>query len=321
MRSSRRCPFSRLAIASLVLLAAGCAAPIEATSLLGEPLRRPALAPALRAQRIDDLLAARARVEAEPDDPDAWIWVGRRTAYLGRYRDAIELYSQGLERHPDCARLYRHRGHRHLTVRAFDAAIADLEHAVALIEGTPDQVEPDGIPNARGIPTSTLHFNVWYHLGLAYFLKGEHQRALRCYRACMDVSNNPDARCATTHWLYMTLRRLGRDDEARRAIEPITADLDVIENDGYHRLCLFYRGRLARGALVGTATDDGLLGAGVGDATVGFGVAHFDLVEGRTADAHTRMRAIVDGGAWAAFGAIAAEAELARAATTAQHSR
>ncbi len=61
--------------------------------------------------------AALADWERNPDDADALIWAGRRTAYIGRYREAIGIFSEGIARHPDDARMYRHRGHRYLTVR------------------------------------------------------------------------------------------------------------------------------------------------------------------------------------------------------------
>ena len=47
-----------------------------------------------------------------------------------------------------------------------------------------------------------------------------------------------DLLVATSHWLYMTLRRLGRDDEARQVLKPIHADMYIIENHSYHRLLL-----------------------------------------------------------------------------------
>ena len=40
------------------------------------------------------------------------------------------------------------------------------------------KIEPDGQPNARNIPTSTLNSNIYYHLGLAQYLKGEFEAAL-----------------------------------------------------------------------------------------------------------------------------------------------
>lgn len=280
---------------------------VEAVSLLGEPLRAPALPDSLRAAREAELAAARAQLEADPTSADALIWVGRRQAYLGRYRDAIATFTHGLRLHPEDARLYRHRGHRYITVRELDRAITDLERAAELIEGTADRVEPDGLPNQRGIPTSTLHFNIWYHLGLARYVAGDLEGAEDAYRRCLGVSRNPDARVAATHWLYMILRRLGRDDEATELLRPIHAGMDVIENHAYHRLVLLYRGEADPDSLANAVTDD------PSGAAIGYGLAVRHLYEGRPDRAFEALRRIVAGEGWAGFGYIAAEAELARA--------
>ena len=108
----------------------------EATSLLGKPLISPPAPDSVRARLEADLTAARAALERAPDDPDARIWVGRRLAYLGRYRDAIAVFTEGIERFPKDARFLRHRGHRYITVREFDKAIADLERADGLVAGS-----------------------------------------------------------------------------------------------------------------------------------------------------------------------------------------
>ncbi len=39
------------------------------------------------------LSEARTRYEAEPNQPDTVIWYGRRLGYLGRFTEAIEVYS------------------------------------------------------------------------------------------------------------------------------------------------------------------------------------------------------------------------------------
>src|SRR6185369_8701769 len=138
------------------------------------------------------LARAQAAFDRDPDDAEAIVWLGRRTAYLGRFRAAIAIYSEGIASFPADARLYRHRGHRYITLRRFQSAIVDLDRAARLIEGKPDEVEPDGVPNARNTPTSTLHSNVWYHLGLAYFLTGDFESARRAYERCLGVSKTPD---------------------------------------------------------------------------------------------------------------------------------
>jgi hypothetical protein len=112
---------------------------------------------------------------------------------------------------------------------------------------------------------------------------------------------------ATSHWLYMTLRRLGRDGEAARVLEPIRADLDVIENGAYHRLLLMYKGELPVDSLLSASSS-----AALDDVTTAYGVGNWYLYNGDTTHAEEIFRRIVATGNWAAFGAIAAEAELAR---------
>src|SRR5687767_15840893 len=58
---------------------------------------------------------ARELFEKDSRSAERIIWLGRRTAYLGRYKDAIEIYSEGIKQFPADARLYRHRGHRFIT--------------------------------------------------------------------------------------------------------------------------------------------------------------------------------------------------------------
>jgi len=255
-----------------------------------------------------DLAQARAAWERNPDDADAIIWLGRRTAYLGRYREAIEIFSQGIELHPDDPRLLRHRGHRFITVRAFEAAARDLERAATLIADRPDDVEPDGQPNARGIPTSTLHSNIWYHLGLARYLQADFDGAADAWTRARDAVDNPDNLVAASNWLYLSLRRTGRDADAAAVLEPIREDLDVIENGSYHSLLLLYRGDRQAEDVLGSVAE------GASGTAVRYGVSAWMMLEGRTAEARRLWETIVDQPDWASFGHVAAEAELARSA-------
>ncbi|HYV10062.1 MAG TPA: tetratricopeptide repeat protein [Pyrinomonadaceae bacterium] len=251
---------------------------------------------------------ARALFEKE-QSADNIIWFGRRTAYLGRYKDAIRIYSDGIKKFPADARLYRHRGHRLITLRCFDDAIADLEQASKLIKGKPDEIEPDGLPNARNIPTSTLQSNIWYHLGLAYYLKGDFERALTAYREAEKVSKNPDMLVATTHWLYMTLRRLGREKEATKTLAPIKNDFELIENVDYYKLIRIYKGQLDPANLwleISQRTNS------LSNATLGYGLGNWYLYNGQRADAEKVFRQVTAGTQWSSFGYIAAEAELKR---------
>jgi dipeptidyl aminopeptidase/acylaminoacyl peptidase len=283
------------------------AEPPEATSLLGRPLTPPSSSAERKATLETNLEAATADFVKSPDDADAIVWLGRRTAYLGHFRQAIDIYTRGLARHPRDARLLRHRGHRYLTVREVDKALADLTRASELIRGAQDEVEPDGEPNARNVPTSTLHFNVWYHLGLARYLKGDFAGAERAYRECLAVSrDNPDRLVATSDWLYLTLRRLGKDAEAAALLKPVTKDLDVVENTAYKDRLLLYKGEKTADELRASASTP------VDAATYGYGIATWHLVNGRVDLARGLYEQVAANPQWPAFGVLAAEAELAR---------
>lgn len=279
---------------------------VEAVSLLGERLFSPPIPAPTREIYEQRLAEARRAHDRTPADADSIIWLGRRTAYLGRYREAISIFTGGIAKHPADPRMYRHRGHRYVSVREFDRAIADLTRAAELIAGRPDAIEPDGIPNARNVPTSTLQSNIWYHLGLAHYLKGDFNRALVAYREAMRVSGNPDMLVATSHWLYMTLRRLGRATEAEAVVAPISRDMAIIENDAYHRLLLMYKGQLSPDSLAPPGTD------ALNDASIGYGLGNWHLYSGRRVDALAVFRRVLSGRNWPAFGYIAAEAEVAR---------
>jgi tetratricopeptide (TPR) repeat protein len=277
----------------------------EATSLLGKPLFAPPVAEAARARMESDRQTAFSQAQAEPSAENI-IWLGRRTAYLGRFREAITIYTGGMRLYPEDPRLYRHRGHRYISVREFDLAIADLAKAAALVKGLPDEVEPDGQPNARNVPTSTLHSNIWYHLALARFLSGDYARAADDWRETRRVGRNPDNLVSASHWLYTTLRRAGRDVDAAAVLAPITATLEVIENTNYHQLLLVYRGDRQAADVLKAA------GEGAGASAIRYGVAAWHLSSGRRAEAAALCDQILAGPDWPSFGYIAAEADRAK---------
>jgi len=282
----------------------------EAISLLGESLYPPELKPEDLGRREIDLAQAEKDLEEHSHDADALIWYGRRLAYLGRFRQAVDVFTRGIAEHPGDARLYRHRGHRWITLRRFDFAIADLENAARLVEWRPDEPEPAGLPNARGVTVDTLQQNIYYHLALARYLRGDFTRALDDWRACAERSKNPDALCSVTHWTYMTLRRLGRFREAEKVLEPIRPDLDVVEYHAYHRLCLAYRDKSTIDSLWEEVRKGDRTGSDF--PTIGYGIAIWHLGSGRPGTARDIFREVAKAPLWPSFGRIAAEAELAR---------
>jgi tetratricopeptide (TPR) repeat protein len=280
----------------------------EATSLFGSPLYRPTLDSATRRRLTANLQRAEADARANPENADALIWVGRRHAYLGEYRKAVEVFTEGVRRFPSDPRMLRHRGHRYITLRRFDDAIADFTRAATLMAGMPDQVEPDGQPNARNIPIGSLQSNVWYHLALAHYLQGDWDAAAAVARRGIAASSNPDRLVSQTHWLYMALRRAGKADDARTALEPIRDDFDIIENASYYRLLKAYRAGVTSAEMDSTL----LRLENPSDLSLAYGVANWFLYSGDTVRATSAFERIVNSGQWASFGYVAAEADLAR---------
>jgi len=238
--------------------------------------------------------------EAHPGSADALIWYGRFAAYAGDYNKAITLFTEAIQRFPDDARFYRHRGHRYITIRELDRAIIDFEKASDLIEGTENEVEPDGMPNAQGIPVSTLHGNIYYHLGLAYYLKQDMRSALRAYERSLASGAYADNVVSNTHWLYMIHRRMGNEEAAAAVLEPISADMDIIENHAYHQLTLFYKGLISEEELTGDGS--------AGDA-IRYGVANWHFENHDVERAQNLLGSLLDEGTWASFGYLAAESD------------
>jgi tetratricopeptide (TPR) repeat protein len=278
----------------------------EALSLLNRPLYQVHIPLEQRTALQLQLDSAAQRYIADPDDADAVIWLGRRLAYLGRYRDAISVFSAALEKHPGDARILRHRGHRYLTTRQLDLAIADLQRAAALVEGRPDSIEPDGQPNPSNIPTSTLQGNIYYHLALAHYLRRDFARAADAWEHALARATTDDMRVAVSDWLYLTYRRLGRAGEAERLLRSLDRELEIFENHAYERRLRLYRGTLPPDSLLPARGLDP-----VQVATYGYGMGAWYLLRGDTARAEELFRRVLRGTNWAAFGFIAAEAEIA----------
>lgn len=270
---------------------------------------RPQLSKEAELKMSQDLEIAARNAVADPT-ADNIIWYARRKGYLGRYKDAIDALTISLPKFPNDARFYRHRGHRYITLRCFDDAIRDFEKAAKLIKGKPDEVEPDGMPNAQNTPTSTLQSNIWYHLGLAYYLNGDFKKAIEAYKEGMKVSKNNDMLAAMSHWLYMAYWRSQKPRDAGRLLEPVNGDFEVIENDDYLKLLRLYRNEVKPEMLLESLGEKAET---LGNASLGYGLGNWYLYNGDKVRAMNIFRKITAGNQWASFGFIAAEAELIRA--------
>lgn len=305
----------------LIFFCCGCAVEqksseeIALTGLDGRQFRVPEIKKEAQIKLDSNLTIARKNFESNPSEEN-YIWLGRREAYLYHYNKAIEIFSEGIKQFPNSYKLYRHRGHRYITVRDFSRAVADFQQAAALMPAQLLEIEPDGQPNKLNIPLSTTQFNVWYHLGLAHYLRGDFENAAMAYKKCMEVSNNDDLICATADWLYMTYRRMGMKEEAAKILDLIHENMKIIENDSYYLRLKMYKGLIQSDSLlsVGENSQD----ADLAIATQGYGVGHWYLYEGDTVKALDVFNKVVSGKHFSAFGFIAAEMELQQIAKKVQ---
>lgn len=293
--------WTRVALAAvwMIVLCSGVPAAAqtpELTTLRGKPVFA-------RADTDGAIAKADAALAADPRNVDLILAAARARDSALQFNAAIDTYTRGLALAPDDVRLLRFRGHRYISIRKFDLAVADLDKARTLA------------------PSS---FDVLYHLGLAHYLRGEFDEAARVYRACLETTSDPrplpegwrscaktrdtdNDRVAVTDWLYRALRRADRDDDARALVKGITADMKVGENEAYYTALRFYGGAVNEEAALTPATksENRLV-------TVGYGVAVFHLANGDFDRACLLLERIADEPNWNAFGVIAAEADLAQ---------
>ncbi|MEQ9308146.1 MAG: tetratricopeptide repeat protein [Balneolaceae bacterium] len=279
---------------------------VEAISLLGDSLTSDNTSlPENLTLRIDSLINV---ANTKGETSTALIWEARLLGYNGQYREAIDLLTSGLDEMEGLnrAEILRHRGHRFISIREFEKAILDFEEASELIEGTDDIVEQDGLPNASNFPTSSLHTNIWYHLGLAYYVTGEFEKAQFAYQQCIKASTNDDMLVAALYWQYMTLKRNGQDELAGKILNGVHSEMDIIENDSYLKLLLVFKAEFDPQLLIDESSD------ALSNATIGYGIGNWHFINDRKERAQSIWEQVYEGKSWASFGYIASEVELAR---------
>lgn len=234
---------------------------------------------------------AEKNLAADPQNVDLLLALGRAQAGIWRYRAAVATYTRGLELAPNDARLLVARGHRHITLRQPDRALADLQKAAGID------------PKAAGL---------WYHLGLAHYLRGEFSEAAAAFRKSRDEAADDAGVVAASDWLYMSLRRAGKGQEAAAVLERISPEMKIEGSENiYLSRLLLYKGVKSEADLpLPTPSDD--MASELRAATLAYGIGNWHLYNGRAATARAYFERAVQSKAWAAFGFICAEKDLTR---------
>ena len=272
----------RAVVVAVLALAPGVAAVRAQT-----PQYRSPAGVAYYAQRDTGAVArAESTLAAEPRNVERIIALGLAQSAVRQYREAIQTFSRGLAIAPSNPLLYRWRGHRHLSVREYDAAERDL---------------------AAGSRLDTASYDIWYHLGVLRFVRGDFGGAADAFARCQQRAPNANELVGATDWLWMSLARAGRPADARAALAALSDTVRATPGQAYARRIELYRGAITP-ELVITPADT----SDITVATLAFGVGNWYLVQrDTTAARHWFARAVASGG-WPAFGFMAAEAELRR---------
>jgi len=237
-------------------------------------------------ENVEALAAFDRAIALDATRADAFVGRGRTLARLRRYDEAFDAYGRAAQLDPADAMILRYRGHNYINVRKIDLALADLEKAEAMKKDD---------------------FGIYYHLALAYYLKGEFSKAADAYAGCLRTSASDDDRVACYAWQYPSLVRAGRDAEAKALLDRIRPGLDVSENESYlDRLLLFKGVRTEAEVAAQMATGP------LEQSTVGYGLGLWHLLNGRPEQAREYFEKASSGEYWPAFGYVAAEVELAR---------
>jgi tetratricopeptide (TPR) repeat protein len=157
----------------------------------------------------------------ECDTASQWMEKGLALAKKEKFRESLSAFSMGLSYDPLNDRLYRHRGHRYISIAEYPEAAADLKMATRL-----DETKRDS----------------WYHLGLAYYLLEDFHRAESAYRIAFERASSEQELVSTVDWLWMTLMRLDKREEAQELLDHIPETLNPGENSSYFERVMLYKG-------------------------------------------------------------------------------
>jgi tetratricopeptide (TPR) repeat protein len=224
---------------------------------------------------------------ADPKNVTLIIALGTAQAGVRDMRGAIATFTKGLEAAPNNALLYRWRGHRHVSVREFDKAEADF---------------------ARGLKLDSAVYGIWYHLGIARFVKGDFTGAADAFRRGQAIAPDAGELAGSTDWLWMSLSRAGKHAEAKAMLDRKPDSLKVADPEyAYVKRLRMYRGQVGPEQLI-TKSDT----ADVQVATLNFGLGNYYLVKGDKVKAKAAFERSVKSGGWPGFGFIVSEVELKR---------
>lgn len=240
------------------------------------------------------VIDARKNLAADPKNFDRILQLSKAEAGRRQYREAVATSTQGLAFAPKNADLYLERGHRELGLREFKPAMNDLEQATQL---APQMLDAH------------------YHLGLSHYFLGEFDAAAASFAKARDLAKTNDSLIDCSNWLYVSLQRAGKAEQAAQVLTRITPDVKNTEPHLYFylRLLHFYQGQLtAEEVLPPPPTGPQDIEGELSFNTVSYGVGNWRLYHHDSTGAIKLFTNVVKGEAWNSWGFIGSESELLR---------
>ena len=227
------------------------------------------------------------KINQDKENESLWMEKGMALSKQMLFREAIEAFSMGLSYNPFDPLLYRHRGHRFISIRRFNDASADLELSSRL---------------------DNKNWNTWYHLGLAYYLLGDYQRASKAYEVCLELTKQEELLVAIVDWYWMTLMRLTKNQEAEEILKLVSKDTNCGENLSYKKRVLLYKQEITSEELI---KQEGAEYPDLEFVTQGYGLANYYYLNGKLKEAKEIYSKILKHDKiWSAFGYIAAMVDV-----------
>ncbi len=273
----------------------------EAMSFAGKPLYSAVASPAALAKSDSTIVAIRSKTRLTDDD---YVEIGKQLVATARYREAVEIYSEGLVKYPTSYKLLRNRGHRYITLRKLDKAITDLKSAEKLIQNEPDLMEY----GLDGKPTATVRHQIWYHIGVYYYLTKDYVKSSKAFEKALDTAGDLKNLAGSSDWLYNCYQRLGRKDEAAELLKLFTMETDTDRENAYFRRIMLYKGHITPEQLVDVNMAPEKMS--VQEITKLYGLANWYAYQGNKQKAQGYYLIILQSNAWPGFAFACAEKDL-----------
>ena len=242
---------------------------------------------------------AQKKSNAEPKNVELLQKLEQEQVKDWRYQEAVASCTRAIAIAPNNAALYVERGHREVGLREFPKAIADFNHAEKLDASIGD---------------------IYYHRGLAHYFLGEFAAAGADFQQSVKLAQakgaaGSDGAINSTNWVYASLRRAGKKEEAAKALQVIGPEVTTKDEHTqvYLNMVRFYQGRLKEADALAPEPPRG------GDTyvepelkfdTSAYQLGNWFLYTGNPAKAHEYFARVAKGGVWVTWGFIGSEVEL-----------